>query len=164
MQVALTKMHTRAMFRVLGIMSLRQIFLFASITTMPFVLAVTANAEVTKFLCNGTSAKSTISYILDDSPEVEQSDFTTVLTLLKTKDGKATLESDTTDFTSDDCKLTELTLRCESRTSESSKVIHMSTRLTGRAIVEIYADVSDTHYSLTEQTVTCKRREFQGLF
>ena len=163
MQVALTKMHTRAMFRVLGIMSLRQIFLFASITTMPFVLAVTANAEVTKFLCNGTSAKSTISYILDDSPEVEKSAFTTVLTLLKTKDGKATLESDTTDFTSDDCKLTELTLRCESRTSGSSKVIHMS-RLTGRAIVEIYADVSDTHYSLTEQTVTCKRREFQGLF
>ena len=156
-------MHTGAMFRVLSIMSLRQIFLFASITTMPFVLAVTANAEVTKFLCNGTSAKSTISYILDDSPEVEQSDFTTVLTLLKTKDGKVTLESDTTDFTSDDCKLTELTLRCESRTSGSSKVIHMS-RLTGRAIVEIYADVSDTHYSLIEQTVTCKRREFQGLF
>ena len=163
MQVALTKMHTRAMFRVLGIMSLRQIFLFASITTMPFVLAVTANAEVTKFLCTGTSAKSTISYILDDSPEVEQSDFTTVLTLLKTKDGKATLESDTTDFTSDDCKLTELTLRCESRTSESSKVIHMS-RLTGRAIVEIYADVSNTHYSLIEQNVTCERREVQGLF
>ena len=157
MQVALTKMHTRAMFRVLGIMSLRQIFLFASITTMPFVLAVTANAEVTKFLCNGTSAKSTISYILDDSPEVEQLDFTTVLTLLKTQDGKVTLESDTTDFTSDNCKLTELTLRCESRTVGSSKVIHMS-RLTGRAIVEIYADVSDTHYSLTEQTVTCKRR------
>ena len=163
MQVALTKMHTGAMFRVLSMMSLRQIFLLASITAMPFGSAVTANAEATKFLCNGTSAKSTISYVLDDSPEVEQSDFTTVLTLLKTQDGKVTLESDTTDFTSDNCKLTELTLRCESRTAGSSKVIHMS-RLTGRAIVEIYADVSDTHYSLTEQTVTCKRREFQGLF
>ena len=144
-------------------MNLRQIFLFASITSMLFASTITANAEETKFLCNGTSAKTTISYVVDEAPEVEQSDFTTVLTLSTTQDGNATLASDTTDFASDDCKLTELTLRCESRASGSSKVIHMS-RLTGRAIVEIYADVSDTHYSLVERTVTCKRRELQGLF
>ena len=151
------------MFRVLSMMNLRKIFLFASVTSMPFASTITANAEETKFLCNGTSAKTTISYVVDEAPEVEQSDFTTVLTLSTTQDGNATLASDTTDFASDDCKLTELTLRCESRASGSSNVIHMS-RLTGRAIVEIYADVSDTHYSLVEQTVTCKRRELQGLF
>ena len=151
------------MFRVLSMMNLRQIFLFASITAMPFASTITANAEETKFLCNGTSAKTTISYVVDEAPEVEQSDFTTVLTLSTTQDGNATLASDTTDFASDACKLTELTLRCESRASGFSKVIHMS-RLTGRAIVEIYADVSDTHYSLVEQTITCKRREIQGLF
>ena len=151
------------MFRVLSMMSLRQILLLASIAAMPFASTTTANAEETKFLCNGTSAKTMISYIVDEAPEVERSDFTTVLTLSTTQDGNATLASDTTDFASDDCKLTELTLRCESRASGSSKVIHMS-RLTGRAIVEIYSDVSDTHYSLVEQTVTCKRREIQGLF
>ena len=93
-------------------MSLRQILLLASIAAMPCASTTTANAEETKFLCNGTSAITTISYVVDEAPEVERSDFSTVLTLSTTQDGNATLASDMTEFASDDCKLTELTLRC----------------------------------------------------